>query len=77
LFTQPGAALAPITESDILAPSEQFRRQWEYFSHTPNSAQLLERLALEKPGTLACMHGSSWQGDGAALLRALGKSLLS
>ena len=25
--------------------------------------------------TLACMHGSAWQGDGAGLLRALGESL--
>ena len=26
-------------------------------------------------GSLACMHGSAWQGDGRALLRALADSL--
>jgi hypothetical protein len=28
-----------------------------------------------KPATLACMHGSAWHGDGAALLRALAETL--
>jgi hypothetical protein len=32
---------------------------------------LLERLAGERPTTLACMHGSAWRGDGARLLREL------
>jgi hypothetical protein len=36
---------------------------------------MLERLAAERPGTLACMHGSAWRGDGAALLRALAARL--
>jgi flavorubredoxin len=75
LFTQPGDALPPVTESDILGPSEAFRQQLDYFSHTKNAAALLEKLAAESPGTLACMHGSTWVGDGAALLRELGKSL--
>ena len=33
--------------------------------------KILERLALLNPGTLACMHGSAFQGDGAAQLRRL------
>jgi flavorubredoxin len=75
LFTQPGEALPAITEADILGPSEAFRGQLDYFSHTKNTTALMERLAAENPGTLACMHGSSWSGDGAALLRTLGTTL--
>ena len=36
---------------------------------------MIERLAATRPTTLACMHGPAWQGDGAALLRALGARL--
>jgi flavorubredoxin len=75
LFTQPGARTPPVTEADILGPSEEFRRQLDYFSHTKNADALLERLAATKPTTLACMHGSAWRGDGATLLRALSASL--
>jgi flavorubredoxin len=71
LFTQGGIDLPPVTESDILGPSEIFRHRMDYFSHTRNARALLEKLASTNPGTLACMHGSAWQGDGAALLRAL------
>jgi len=75
LFTQGGADLAPITESDILGPSEAFRHGMDYFSHTKHARAMLERLAATQPATLACMHGSAWRGDGAALLRALADSL--
>jgi hypothetical protein len=37
---------------------------------------MIEKLASLRPETLACMHGSAWTGDGAAMLRRLGKSLL-
>jgi len=75
LFTQPGIGEVPLTTSDILGPSEAFRHRFDYFSHTRNLDMLIERLAGLKPATLACMHGSAWQGDGGALIRALGKSL--
>jgi len=75
LFTQPGADLPPMTESDILGPSEAFRHQMDYFSHTKNARELLEKLASTNPITLACMHGSAWRGEGAQLLRALGDML--
>ena len=75
LFTQGGADLPPITESDILGPSEAFRREMDYFSHTRGARALLEKLASTRPATLACMHGSAWRGDGAALLRALADAL--
>lgn len=77
LFTQGGADLPPVTESDILGPSEAFRHTMDYFSHTKNARALLERLASTGPATLACMHGSAWRGDGASLLRALADSLSS
>ncbi|HSB97575.1 MAG TPA: hypothetical protein VLC91_14050 [Spongiibacteraceae bacterium] len=75
LFTQGGADLPPLTESDILGPSEAFRQQMDYFSHTKNAAEMLERLASTAPTTLACMHGSAWHGDGGKLLRALAGAL--
>ena len=75
LFTQGGADLPPITESDILGPSEAFRHKMDYFSHTKNARVMLERLASTNPTTLACMHGSAWRGDGAELLRALADAL--
>jgi flavorubredoxin len=75
LFTQGGSDLVPLTESDILGPSEAFRQQMDYFSHTKNARVMLERLAEAKPTTLACMHGSAWRGDGAKLLRALADAL--
>lgn len=75
LFTQGGSGDPPITESDILEPSEAFRLGMDYFSHTKHARTILEKLASTNPTTLACMHGSAWQGDGAALLRALADSL--
>lgn len=75
LFTQGGTEHAPVTESDILGPSEAFRHEMDYFSHTPNARAMLARLAAAGPTTLACMHGSAWRGDGARLLRALADEL--
>ncbi len=75
LFTQGGAKHPAITESDILGPSEAFRQKMDYYAQTKNTGEMLERLASFEPQTLACMHGSAWRGDGAALLRALAESL--
>ncbi|HSO84419.1 MBL fold metallo-hydrolase [Thiocapsa sp.] len=75
LFTQGGSQLPPVTESDILGPSEAFRHEMDYFSYTKNARLLLEKLASTNPATLGCMHGSAWRGDGAALLRALAETL--
>lgn len=75
LFTQGGANHPAITESDILGPSEAFRQEMDYFSHTKNARAMLEKLASTNPATLACMHGSAWRGDGARLLRALADAL--
>jgi len=75
LFTQGGSDLSPVTESDILGPSEAFRQKMDYFSYTKNAREMIERLASTNPTTLACMHGSAWRGDGAGLLRSLADAL--
>jgi hypothetical protein len=75
LFTQGGPGEIALTESDILGPSEAFRAPMDYFAHAPQTAAILERLARERPTTLACMHGSAWRGDGARLLRELSTAL--
>jgi flavorubredoxin len=75
LFTQPGTGETALTEADILTPSEAFRKQMDYFSHTKNARGMIERLAATRPTTLACMHGSAWTGDGEKLLLALADEL--
>ena len=71
LFTQGSYGKVALTSDDILGPSEAFRKPMDYYAHAPTTRAALERLAAAKPTTLACMHGSAWKGDGAALLRAL------
>jgi flavorubredoxin len=75
LFTQGGSGEAALTESDILGPSEAFRKPMDYYAHAPQTRATLERLAREAPTTLACMHGSAWRGDGTRLLRELAGAL--
>jgi flavorubredoxin len=64
LFTQPGAEHPPVTEGDILGPSEAMRAGMDYFAHSAGTLPLLAKLAGTKPRTLACMHGSARSGDG-------------
>lgn len=71
LFTQPGHDNPPLTDGDILEPSEAFRLQMDYFAHSPDTRHHLQRLADLKPNTLACMHGSAWRGDGGRMLMQL------
>jgi len=75
LFTQGGRGEVALTEGDILGPSEAFRGPLDYFAHAPQTRQVLHRLAALQPRTLACMHGSAWRGDGAALLRHLAEAV--
>lgn len=76
LFTQPGTGEKPLVTGDILGPSEAFRRQMDYFSHSQNAPALMEKLAQLNPRLLACMHGSAWSGDGAGMLRQLSRALM-
>ncbi len=75
LFTQPGHGQQPLTETDILGPSEAFRKPMDYFSHAPQTGATIARMAQQKPRTLACMHGSAWRGDAGELLRQLAVAL--
>jgi flavorubredoxin len=75
LFTQPGAGTQALTDADILGPSEAFRQPMDYFAHAPHTQATLARLAELQPRTLACMHGSAWQGDGSVLLLQLAEAL--
>ncbi len=75
LFTQPGTGERPLVSEDIFGPSEAFRQQMDYYSHSRDTSRMIDKLAQLKPNLLACMHGSAWSGDGASLLRRLGTSL--
>jgi flavorubredoxin len=75
LFTQPGAEHPPLTEGDILGPSEAMRDAMDYYAHTRNTKELIAKLAANEPTTLACMHGSSWSGNGSKLLEELAAAL--
>lgn len=75
VLTQPGANHEPVTESDVLGPSEAMRGAMEYYSNPRAAAAQIERLAATEPALLACMHGASYRGDGAAPLRSLAKAL--
>ena len=75
LFTQPGAEHPPLTEGDILGPSEAMRAAMDYFAHAAGTRPLLEKLAATRPRTLACMHGSAWSGDGGRLLLDLANAI--
>ena len=75
LLTHPGADLPPVTESDILGPSEQMRAAMNYYSQAQDASGMLRKLAQTQPRTLALMHGSSWKGDASKLLNALADRL--
>jgi flavorubredoxin len=76
LFSQPGADPQPLTEAAeaIWEPSEAMRREFPY-APIRDPRAVVDRLARLEPRLLACMHGSSFRGDGAALLRRLGDAL--
>jgi flavorubredoxin len=75
LFTQPGADVPPLTEGDILGPSEALRRNMGGVAIEANTRQLIEKLASTEPTTLATMHGSAYRGNGHALLLAFAEAL--
>ena len=71
LFTHPGADVPPVTEGDILGPSEHMRAAMNYYSQASDAAAQLRRLAAFKPKTLALMHGPTFKGDSAGALNRL------
>jgi flavorubredoxin len=75
LFTHAGADVPPLTESEVLGPSEAMRAMFGGVAIEKGTRALLDKLASTEPTTLALMHGSSYRGDGAKLLRALADAL--
>ena len=76
LFTHGGADLPALTESEVLSPAEAMRRAVPAsVAIDVHARAILNKLAATEPGTLALMHGSSYRGDGAALLRAFADAL--
>ena len=75
LFTQGGHEHEPLTTKDILDASEEMRSAMDYFFQTRRVRELAEKLAVNSPRILACMHGAAWEEDGAALLRQLARRL--
>ena len=71
LFTRVGNGPA-ITGSDIIEQSIMSESLFHYTSLGPTTGSTVRSLAALKPKVLATMHGSSFAGDGATALRALG-----
>jgi flavorubredoxin len=70
LFTQTGD-LPAITHSDIIGPGVAAEAMFSYTSCPARLVTTTRQLADLAPTTLACMHGSSYSGDGGAALRGL------
>jgi flavorubredoxin len=75
LFTQPGANMPPVTETEVLTASEGMRGMMDYYAHARSTSAILERLANLHPSMLACQHGSAFRGNSAALLRELAATI--
>jgi flavorubredoxin len=76
LFHQVGEA-DPLTTTDIVGRSVEALKEYQggiladYAPYTHKTAGLFEKLAALNPERLAVMHGSSFEGDGAAALADL------
>jgi flavorubredoxin len=76
LFSHGGDAPPPLTESDVLAPSEAMRQAMPGSVAIDKMARpILDKLAATQPRNMAIMHGSSFHGDGKKLLMALATAL--
>lgn len=76
LFTHGGHELPPLTESDVLGPAEGMRNAMPDSVAIDRRARgIIDKLASTEPTTLALMHGSSYRGNGQALLQAFATAL--
>jgi flavorubredoxin len=75
LFTHGGHDGPPLTESEVLSPSEAMRKAMGGVAIEAHTRALIEKLASTEPTTLALMHGSSYRGNGHALLHGLAEAL--
>lgn len=79
IFTQGGLGREPLTEGDLVEPSDAFRLGFsegtglpDSWAHLTDAAPVVEKLASLGATTLANMHGSCWRGPGstaASMLR--------
>ena len=60
-----------VTEDDIVGPAMEAEDMFLASSLTPALAPTIRKLAELQPSTLAIMHGSSYSGDGGAMLNGL------
>jgi flavorubredoxin len=67
LFTHLGNGPA-LTTDDIIEPAMQAETMFRSSSLAPDTAAVMRRLGGIAPNTLARMHGSSYNGDGAKAL---------
>ena len=76
LFHQVGD-VDPLTTSDVVGRSAEAMKAYEagvladYAPYTPYTRKLFLKLADLKPGRLAIMHGSSFEGDGVQAIHDL------
>jgi flavorubredoxin len=70
----------PLTSEDVVERSREAAHAMQtttplmdYVPYTPQTERLLGELAAFEPRTLAIMHGSSFTGDGAGMLRRMGR----
>lgn len=75
LLTHAGHELPAVVETDVLGPAEALRAGMGGVAIEAGTRAVLEKLARTEPTTLALMHGSSYRGQGAPLLRALADAL--
>jgi flavorubredoxin len=61
----------PITQGDVVGAAAKAEDIFQASALTPRTAPTIRALAELNPTTLAIMHGSSFAGDGAAVLSAL------
>lgn len=66
---------AALVDGDVVGAALEAEEMFRSMSITPDSVATLHRLASLEPRTLAIMHGSSYEGDGAAALRAFADGL--
>ena len=77
LFTQGGSGDGALTEARHPGPERGLPPADGLLRPRPAHRRDPRAPRREQPQVLACMHGSAWRGDGAALLRALAKSVES
>ena len=70
LFTHLGNGPA-VTSDDVVGPAIEGEEAFHASCLSPQTPDTIRRLAELSPNTLALMHGSSFQGDGAGALNSL------